>query len=175
MEIKTFQSSYLQEAKALLQEVFFRKDSDPFFNEWEFAENVLKSSGYLPELCLVALEDEKLIGYNILTLAAIGEREGLALGPLGVKKDYQNRGIGSSLVKESIRRAKTTEYPWIALLGGDYYSRFGFEKGRPILVSDNDFDNAHIQILFLDPNARDDTCGKLTYCDTFYDAQGNLL
>lgn len=176
MEIKTFDTSYLNEAKSVLKEVFLSENSDELFNEWEFAENVLKSNGYIPEFCLIALEKGKVIGYNILTIATIGEAKGLALGPLGVKTEYQNKGVGSRLVKESIRRAKMPGYPWIVLLGGDYYSRFGFEKGQTfnIVVSDSAFDNAHIQILFLD-NSHDITSGKLTYCDVFYDAQGNLL
>ncbi len=63
------------------------------------------------------------------------------------------------------------------MLGGDYYSRFGFEKGQKfnIVVSDNDFDNEHIQILFLDDDASNTTSGRLIYCDAFYDSQGNLL
>lgn len=177
MEIKTFDISFLNEVKCVLKDVFFNENSDRFFNEWEFAETVLKTNGYLPELCLVALENEKVIGYNILTTAVIGQTEGLALGPLGVKPECQNKGIGTSLVKESIQRAKIAGYPWIVLLGGDYYSRFGFEKGQKfnIVVSDNDFDNEHIQILFLDDDASNTTSGKLIYCDAFYDSQGNLL
>lgn len=177
MELKTFDASYLHEVKSVLKEVFFRENSDMFFNEWEFAESVMKTKGYIPELCLIALQNDKVIGYNALTTAFIGKTEGLALGPLGVKTEYQNQGIGSSLVKESIRRAKKAGYPWIILLGGNYYSRFGFEKGQAyqIVVSDNDSDNAHIQILFLNDDVRDITSGKLKYCDAFYDSQGNLL
>ena len=63
------------------------------------------------------------------------------------------------------------------MLGGDYYSRFGFESGRPheIWVSNNMFDNEHLQILFLDKSEKGRTSGKLKYCDAFYDADGNLL
>lgn len=177
MKIKAFDTSFLNEVKCVLKDVFCNENSDGSFNEWEFAEKVLKSNGYLPEMCLVALENDKVVGYNILTTAVIGQTEGLALGPLGVKTEYQNRGIGTCLVKESIQRAKAAGYPWIALLGGNYYSRFGFEKGQAfhIVVSDNDFDNEHLQILFLDNNASNSTSGKLTYCDAFYDSQGNLL
>lgn len=177
MEIKTFDTSFLNETKCLLKEVFFNENSDEFFNEWEFAENILKTKGYLPELCLIALENNTVIGYNALTTAIIGKTEGLALGPLGVKPEYQNKGVGTALVKESIQRAKIAGYPWIVLLGGGYYARFGFEKGQVfnIVVSDNDFDNTHIQILFLDNSVRNITSGKLTYCDAFYDSQGNLL
>lgn len=177
IEIKTFEDSYLLETKKLLKDIFYSEHSNENFNEWEFAEQVLKSEGYVPELCLIALEDEEIVGYNILTTALIGQTRGLALGPLGVKAECQNKGIGSRLVNECIERAKQTGAPWIVLLGGNYYQRFGFEKGKmfDIVVSDNAFDNEHIQILFLNQNARIETSGKLIYCDAFYDEQGNLL
>lgn len=176
MEIKPFDTSYLNETKRVLKEIFFRENSDARFNEWEFAEAMLNLDSYLPELCLIALKDEKVIGYNALTVATIGKRKGLALGPLGVKAEYQGKGVGSRLVEESIRRAKLTDYPWIALLGGDYYARFGFEKAQTyhITVSDDERMNQHLQILFLN-DQKDITAGKLIYCDAFYDAQGNLI
>lgn len=176
-EIKTFDFSYLVEVKNLLKDIFYNEHSKEKFNEWEFAEQVLKSEGYVPELCLTAFEEEEVVGYNILTTATIGQTRGLALGPLGVKASHQTKGIGSMLVKESIERAKQAGAPWIVLLGGNYYQRFGFEKGKmfDIVVSDNAFDNEHIQILFLDDKAKTVTSGKLIYCDAFYDEQGNLL
>ena len=177
MELKTFENFYLQETKTVLKSAFFREGSNEAFNEWEFAETVLKSDGYVPELCVIALDGETVIGYNALTKAEIGGQSGLALGPLGVRKEYQNAGVGSALVRECIRRAKELKYPWIVLLGGGYYSRFGFESGKPygITVSDNEFDNEHIQIMFLDGSAKNKTSGKLVYCDAFYDSDGNLL
>ena len=172
MEIKTFDISYLQKTKNVLISAFFREGSNEVFNEWEFAETVLKSDAYLPELCVIALDGESVIGYNALTKAEIGDQSGLALGPLGVQKEYQNTGVGSALVKECIRRAAKLGYPWIVLLGGNYYSRFGFESGKPygITVSDNAFDNDHVQIMFLDEFAKNKTSGKLVYCDAFYDS-----
>jgi len=167
----------LQGAKTALKSAFFHENSDEVFNEWEFAESLLKSDGYVPELCVVALDGETVIGYNALTKAKIGGQHGLALGPLGVQKEYQNTGAGSALVNECIRRAENAGHPWIVLLGGDYYSRFGFESAKPygITVSDNEFDNEHLRILFLKQLAKNKTSGKLVYCDAFYDAEGNLL
>ena len=69
------------------------------------------SDGYVPDLCVIALEGETVIGYNALTKARIGDQPGLALGPLGVRKEYQNTGVGSALVKECIRRAGESGYP----------------------------------------------------------------
>ena len=42
-------------------------------------------------------------------------------------------------------------------------------------MTDNAFDNDHIQILFLEETARARLSGRLTYCSAFYDADGNLL
>lgn len=177
MMIAELQPCRLQEVQGVLKEAFFREDSHPEFNEWEFARQVLSSEGYLPHLCLTAQEGDKLVGYNILTVATVNGNQGLALGPLAVAPAYQGRGIGSALVEESIQRAKNGGYAWIAVLGGDFYSRFGFVKASPygITVSDNAFDNEHLQILFLNTPAEECPQGKLIYCDAFYDGDGNLL
>lgn len=132
MEVKTFDISQLEEAKAALKEAFLREEYDENYNEWEFAQRVLQSPGYVPSLCLTAWQDGRLVGYNILTEAAIGESQGLALGPLGVRPAYQSQGAGSLLVEESLRRAKAAGYPWVAVLGGSYYARFGFEPCAPL-------------------------------------------
>ncbi len=50
-------------------------------------------------------------------------------------------------VEELLARLRVG-YSWTASLEGDYYFRFGFENG--ITVSDNGFDDEHLQILFLD-------------------------
>ena len=78
MEVKTFDISQLEEAKAALKEAFLREEYDENYNEWEFAQRVLQSPGYVPSLCLTAWQDGRLVGYNILTEAAIGESQGLA-------------------------------------------------------------------------------------------------
>lgn len=177
MEIKTFERSYLKGTKDALKSAFYREESNELFNEWEFAQSLLKSDGYIPELCLIVLDGENVVGYNALTKANIGSFPGLALGPLGVRKEYQNMGIGSVLVKECIERAEKSGFSWIALLGGDFYSRFGFESGKSygITVSENEFDNEHIQILFLNASLKNEISGRLVYCDAFYDMDGNLL
>ena len=177
MEVKTFDISQLEEAKAALKEAFLREEYDENYNEWEFAQRVLQSPGYVPSLCLTAWQDGRLVGYNILTEAAIGESQGLALAPLGVRPAYQNQRAGSLLVEESLRRAKAAGYPWVAVLGSSYYARFGFEPCAPygITVSEDAFANEHLQILFFQEEAKAQAAGRITYCDAFYDGDGNLL
>ena len=181
MEIRTFDKSYLQGTKDALRSAFFHENSHELYNEWGIRRNCFE----IRRICVGFMCDcfgwgETVVGYNALTKARIGDQTGLALGPLGVRKEYQNTGVGSALVKECIRRAGKSGYPWIALLGGDYYLRFGFEHaaGYGITVSDNEFDNEHLQILFLKESAKgriSGISGKLVYCDVFYDEKGNLL
>src|SRR5699024_12511897 len=54
-----------------------RRSSDLLYNEWEFAETVLKSGGYVSDLCVIALDGETVVGYNALTKARIGDQTGL--------------------------------------------------------------------------------------------------
>ncbi len=51
---------------------------DEYFNEWEFVDRVRKDSGFIPELCLVAIINDEIIGYILLSRFLIGENEGLA-------------------------------------------------------------------------------------------------
>ena len=47
---------------------------------------------------------------------------------MAVHPEYQNKGIGSLLVEEGIKRLKETSCPFIIVLGHEkYYPRFGFE------------------------------------------------
>lgn len=177
MEVKTFDISQLEEAKAALKEAFLREGYDENYNEWEFAQRVLQSPGYVPSLCLTAWQDGRLVGYNILTEAAIGESQGLALGPLGVRPPIKARGLAPCWWRKACAGPRRPGYPWVAVLGGSYYARFGFEPCAPygITVSEDAFANEHLQILFFQEEAKAQAAGRITYCDAFYDGDGNLL
>lgn len=174
MEIKPFALEDLPKVQALLRQAFQRPESDPRFNEWTFAGRLPADPGYRPELCLVAWEAGRAVGYIALTAAEIGGSQGLALGPLAVAEDRRGRGIGTALAEEGIRRAKEENYPWIAVLGGEYYTRFGFEPAGPygITVSDVEFENQHLWVLFSGDGR---AAGRIRYCSAFYDEDGNLL
>ncbi len=175
MKMKTFDPAGLPEAMALLREAFQREDSDPRNNEWELAKSLLEDPGYLEELCLVAQEGGRTVGYIALTRAQLGGTQGAALAPLAVAEECRNQGIGSALVEESLKRARAMGEPWVIVLGGPYYARFGFEPARRygVTVSDNSFENEHLQILFLTGGPR--PSGRAVYCRSFYDKDGNLL
>ncbi len=89
---------------------------------------------HVPELCLVAVEDDEVVGHVMLSEATVGDHKALGLGPIAVDPAHQNHGIGAALMREAIERAQTTEYTLIALLGHPgYYPRFGFAPAAETL------------------------------------------
>lgn len=84
-------------------------------------------------LSLVAVKDDKIVGHIFFSPVSIragqNEYHGMGLGPMAVLPAHQNRGIGSSLVKEGLRLLKDQQVPFVVVLGHpSYYPRFGFEK-----------------------------------------------
>jgi putative acetyltransferase len=95
----------------------------------------LRAAGDLvPDLCLVAVEGGEVVGHIAYSRARLESgHEVLSLAPMGVLPGRQRRGIGSALVRESLRRAAGTGFPLVVVLGHpEYYPRFGFEPAAPL-------------------------------------------
>ena len=57
--------------------------------------------------------------------------DALGLGPMAVLPAYQNKGIGSELVRTGLRRCADTGQEIVVVLGHpDYYPRFGFKPAK---------------------------------------------
>ena len=104
-----------------------------FLSTFQFAKFILpypalrKSKSFIPELSLVAVEDEKIVGHILFTKAVVQGVEVLALAPLSVLPDYQNRGIGLSLMKEGHSIAHKLGYEYSVVLGhSKYYPKAGY-------------------------------------------------
>ena len=81
----------------------------------------------IPQLALVAEENERIVGQCLCTRAHVGETAVLALGPIAVVPDRQRAGIGRALMRTSIDIATEMSEPLIGLVGDyGYYRRFGF-------------------------------------------------
>ena len=78
--------------------------------EHHLVDRLHKADTYIPELSLVAKTDQgEIVGYILLTKVEIvsesGVQTSLAVAPLAVLTEYQNRGIGGMLLKEAHKRA----------------------------------------------------------------------
>lgn len=88
---------------------------------------------WLPDLSLVATEDEVVVGHVVCTRAHLDDQSALGLGPLSVLPRRQRAGIGSALVQAVLAAADARGESLIALLGEPaYYGRFGFVPAREI-------------------------------------------
>lgn len=100
-------------------------------DEAELVSKLRKNPDYIPELSLVAEENNKIIGHILFTPTEIVDGEqhhkSLALAPMSVLPEQQNKGIGSALVKAGFEKAKQLGFSSVIVLGHpDYYPRFGF-------------------------------------------------
>ncbi|TPG14740.1 GNAT family N-acetyltransferase [Pedococcus bigeumensis] len=89
----------------------------------------LRAGGDLVEpLCLVAEREGVVIGHVAVSRASLDDAPALvAIGPLGVRPDLQNAGVGSALMHATIAAADALGERGIVLLGHPtYYPRFGF-------------------------------------------------
>lgn len=96
-------------------------------------ERLRKSDAFIPELSLVAENEEKIIGYILLSKVEIisdnKKITTLGLAPIAVLPEYQRKGIGKALITEAYKRAVQSGYTSTVLLGyKDYYPRFGYRK-----------------------------------------------
>ena len=82
---------------------------------------------------LVAVHQERLVGHIAFSPVTVTDAsEGLramGLAPMSVLPEFQNRGIGSRLVREGLEVCKRQGEAIVVVLGrAMYYPRFGFLK-----------------------------------------------
>jgi predicted N-acetyltransferase YhbS len=66
--------------------------------------------------------------YSYIDLVGQETTQVLALAPIAVLPEYQNRGIGSLLIKSSLAIAAKMSAPMVIVLGNPpFYNRFGFK------------------------------------------------
>ncbi len=109
-------------------------------NEPRLVEALRQSTGFIPELSLVAVLEDRVVGHILFSPMVFetpaGDISILALAPLAVRPDYQNQGIGSELVRQGLEACRRLEHRVIVVLGHpNFYPRFGFEPAQPKGVS----------------------------------------
>lgn len=139
----------------------------PFSEQTEhLIVDALREQGALT-LSLVASEDGHIIGHIAFSPVRINDNfDGwYGLGPVSVSPNVQNRGTGSALVREGMRRMKEEKKAQGIVLLGDpgYYSRFGFEA-RPSLV----FPGVPADHFLMKNFAGEIPSGTVSYHEAFY-------
>lgn len=87
---------------------------------------------FVPELSLVATIENKIVGHILFTKIKIENKnqnlfDSLALAPMAVNPDDQNKNIGGQLIRSGLEKAKELNFQSVIVLGHKhYYPKFGF-------------------------------------------------
>ena len=136
--------------------------------------NIRKCNSYIIELDLVAFVGNNIIGHILSTKAKIVDTQGieheiLCVGPLSVLPDYQRKGIGSMLLKHSIKEAKELCFRGMILFGNpDYYHPFGFRNAQEYGITTKEDQNFEpFMALELQRNGLDNIRGRFIEDNAF--------
>jgi len=94
----------------------------------QFIVDALRKAGVLT-VSLVAEVDGQVVGHIAFSPIQIsdGSQGWYGLGPVSVLPEWQNKGVGSALIREGLERLKRLGAKGCCLVGHpEYYPRFGF-------------------------------------------------
>lgn len=144
-------------------------------DEARLVEKIRQSSNYVPELSLVAIKDEIIVGHILFSIVNIKNdtavTQVLSLAPMATLPECQNQGVGSSLVKKGLEECKKLGYKVVVVVGHpNYYPRFGFipAKEQGLELSFDTPDEAFL-VYELIPGALDSISGTVEYPPAFND------
>jgi putative acetyltransferase len=100
-------------------------------NEAKLVDRIRDSDRYIRELSLVAQINDIVVGHILFSqvdLVGKNSSKVLAIAPLAVLPQWQNQGIGSALVSESLKIAEGRSEAFVIVLGHpQFYPKFGFQ------------------------------------------------
>jgi len=111
-----------------LNKIAFKEDE-----EARLVDLLRKSTAFIPELSIVAIIEDNIVGHILFTKIKIiddkgNQNESLALAPMAVSPNYQKSGIGGQLIKKGLDKAREMNFKSVIVLGHEkYYPKFGFE------------------------------------------------
>ena len=134
--------------------------------------NALRESG-CTYISLVAETEGKIVGHIFFSIVELSGEENklriMGLAPMAVLKKYQNKGIGSKLVKAGLEYCKSLGYDAVVVLGHpNYYPKFGFVPSTKYgIKSEYDVPDEVFMVLELVPGSLKNQKGIIKYHKAF--------
>ena len=109
-----------------LSKLVFEQD-----NEAKLVDHVRQGPNFIPQLSLVAISDDQLIGYILFSRITINngdyKHQSLGLASMIVHPAYQKRGIGAKLITYGLQKATELGFTAVLVFGHEFYfPKFGF-------------------------------------------------
>lgn len=141
--------------------------------EADLIGDLRKTDSFIPELSLVAIKNDEVIGHILFSPIVIKSKKrvtsALALAPMAVHPESQNKGVGTKLAVKGLEDCRRLGHSIVVVIGHPgYYPRFGFLPARergfevPFPVPDEAF-----MVLELVPGALKAAQGKIIYPPPF--------
>ncbi len=104
-------------------------------DEAKLVLRIRQSASFIPELSLVALKKDLLVGHILFSPIIIETQKGavsaLALAPMAVRPEFQNQGVGSELVRQGLEECRQMGHGVVIVVSHPtYYPRFGFSQAK---------------------------------------------
>ncbi len=119
----------------------------PGCDEHLLAHKLRKAKAFVPALDYVVEHDRRILGNIMYSRAKVVDAQGtghevLTFGPLSVLPAHQKEGIGSALVRHTLKLAEAMGFKAILIFGNPaYYHRFGFENAEKYRITTSDGSN----------------------------------
>jgi putative acetyltransferase len=130
LEVRAEQPEDFPVITELIRRAFDKTDG----REVGMIENIRTSDDYVPELALVAVLKNRVVGHALFSYITLeGERPAkvMNLGPIGVHPEFQRRGVGGALIQHGLEICRARGESLVMCLGHDaYYPRFGWRPAR---------------------------------------------
>jgi putative acetyltransferase len=155
-------------------------DHDPirYVNRLAFGQDhearlvdTLRDGGYV-RVSLVAEQTGQIVGHILFSdlpiITGAGTISALALAPMAVLPEFQNRGIGSALVRQGLEVCKEQGHRIVVVVGHpNFYPRFGFSSELASALASPFGGGDSWMTLELEPGALDGVAGRVQYPPPF--------
>lgn len=146
-------------------------------SEHYLVSRIRKTKAFIPELSLVAVNNasQEVVGHILLSkIKIVNENqkiESLALAPLAVLPEYQNKGVGKLLIHEALAKAKQLNHGSVIVMGHPaYYPKFAFKTAADFGINPPfEVPKEAFMAIELEENALNNVSGVVEYPSVFFE------
>lgn len=143
IKIRLEKESDYRKVEELTREAFWNLYV-PGCDEHFLVHKMRKCPVFIPALDFVALTGGRIVGHIVYCQSkVINDKseafEVITFGPVSVLPSFQKQGIGSMLIRYSLKKAEDMGFKAVLIYGDpDYYNRFGFKGAKEFNIRTSD-------------------------------------